>query len=73
VPEECEDDAVAKSFMDITLDAVGPREGKTLGAFDFEDSQIVLDGLLESKQIPKQIDLKQYFLEDYLSDINPKP
>jgi NitT/TauT family transport system substrate-binding protein len=73
VPEECEDDAVAKSFMDITLDAVGPREGKTLGAFDFEDSQIVLDGLLESKQIPKQIDLKQFFLEDYLSDINPKP
>jgi NitT/TauT family transport system substrate-binding protein len=73
VPEECKEQAVAQSFMDITLDAVGPREGKTLGAFDFEDSQIVLDGLLESKQIDKEIDLKQYFLEDYLADINPTP
>jgi NitT/TauT family transport system substrate-binding protein len=71
VPEECQDKSVAQSFMDITLEAVKPREGKPLGAFDLKDTEIVQEGLVESDQMPKPVELEKFLLDDYLDELQP--
>jgi ABC-type nitrate/sulfonate/bicarbonate transport system substrate-binding protein len=70
VKEECQDMKVAKAFMQVSLDAVKPRDGKELGAQSLEDLATVQEGLLSSKQIAKKVDLGSVFTDDLIADIN---
>lgn len=70
VPEECQDEAVARAYMNVTLEGIKPREGLQLGEFDYPSLEVQLELLSQRDLGPEEVDLEETFTNDYIGEIN---
>ncbi|WP_353808631.1 ABC transporter substrate-binding protein [Agromyces sp. SYSU T00194] len=70
VPEECEDMATARAYLDATLDGVQPREGLAMGEFDHDVLELQASVLAGSALGDEAIDFDAIFPNDAIEAIN---
>lgn len=70
VPEECEDMATARSYLDATLNGIQPREGLPLGEFDYDAVALQAETLASASLGDEEIDFQAVFPNSYIEEIN---